>query len=191
MKFDPEKHHRRSIRLQGYDYTQAGAYFTTVCTYQRQLLFGEVVDGEMQLSQFGHIVQAEWLRTAIVRPNVELDEFIIMPNHIHGIIVLTDPPMATHRATHRVAPTAGCDASKERLIGPRSGSIGAILGQFKSIVSKRINVIRKATDTPIWQRDYHDHIIRDERALNNIRQYIAENPLRWADDPENPTRTST
>ena len=140
----------------------------------------------MQLSPFGLVVETEWLQTAVVRPNVELDEFVIMPNHVHGIIVLTN----TVGATRRVAPTTRRNAPTNLPNGPTSGSIGAIIGQFKSIVTKGINAIRDASGTPVWQRDFHDRIIHDEESLNNIRQYIAENPLRWGQDPENPTRIS-
>ena len=88
MKFDPQKHHRHSIRLKGYDYTQSGAYYVTIVVYQRQHLFGEVVNGEMQLNELGQIARDEWFKTAILRPYVELheDEFVVMPNHVHGII---------------------------------------------------------------------------------------------------------
>ena len=106
MPYDPYKHHRQSARLKGYDYTQAGAYFVTVCTYKRQPLFGKIVDGQMQLSLLGQLVYAEWQKTAVVRPNVFLDAFVVMPNHLHGIIVIFLNETTHVGATRRVAPTS-------------------------------------------------------------------------------------
>jgi putative transposase len=190
-----ENHHRHSIRLAEYDYRQDGAYFVTMCVYQRACLFGDVVGDEMMLSTLGCIVLEEWERTAIHRTYVILDEFVVMPNHVHGIIVIDhgadgvgatrrvaqfDPTSipnvpASGRATHRVAPT-----------GPAAGSIGAIIGQFKSISAKRINRVRETPGAPVWQRNYYEHVIRDEKSLNAIREYIQFNPARWAADNENP-----
>ena len=175
-----ELHRRRSIRLKGYDYTQPGAYFVTICTHGRAMLFGRVVDGEMALNAYGEIVREEWFRTAQVRPYVELfpDEFVVMPNHIHGIVWIVG-------ATRRVAPTNGHPH------GPVPGSLGAIIGQFKSIVTKRINALRGTPGAPVWQRNYYEYIIRTERALDAIRRYIAANPLRWDLDRYNPAATGT
>jgi len=169
--YDPQRHHRHSIRLQGYDYTQPGAYFVTICTHGRAPLFGAVVDGEMRLNTYGRIVHDEWFKTAQLRPYVVLyeDEFVVMPNHIHGIIWIVD----NVGATRRVAPTDNLPN------GPVPGSIGAIVGQFKSAVTRRINQRRGAPGARVWQRNYYEHIIRTERALNAIRRYIIENPLRW------------
>ena len=178
--YDPARHHRRSIRLKGYDYTQPGAYFITLCTHDRAHLFGEVVDGEMRLNEWGEIVRDEWFKTAQVRPYVQLrdDEFVVMPNHIHGIIwIVGDVGVG---ATRRVAPTTPR--------GPAPQSIGAIIGQFKSAVTKRMNELRNTPGALVWQRNYYEHIIRNERALNAIRQYIEENPLRWELDRYNPDR---
>ncbi|MBC7263399.1 MAG: transposase [Chloroflexi bacterium] len=178
--YDPQKHHRRSIRLKGYDYTQPGAYFITLVAHQHEMLFGEVVDGEMILSEYGRIVAEEWERTALVRPYVQLDEFVVMPNHIHGIVWIVDDAVG---ATRRVAPTANGYPT-----GLVSKSLGAIVAQFKSIVTKRIAKTRGAPGTPVWQRNYWEHIIRNEAALDRIREYILTNPLRWVLDRENPDR---
>ena len=207
MIYNPDLHHRQSIRLRYYDYADAGGYFVTICTHERDCLFGEVVNGEMRLNEAGQAVWDEWHQTEIVRQNLVLDEFVIMPNHFHGILFIDDgvgatrwvardsPDVATTigmtdrrvtglkgtqsraqmRATHRVAPT-----------GPASGSIGAIIGQFKSIVTKRINALRSNPGCPVWQRNYYEHIIRNEHDLLNIRRYIAENPLKWEQDENNP-----
>jgi putative transposase len=176
MKFDPQEHYRRSIRLKGYDYSQAGAYFVTIVTWQRECLFGEITDGEMMLNEIGEIVREEWERTAAVRLNVELGEYVIMPNHVHGILVFVDDDVG---ATRRVAPTSST---------LQSGSLGAIMAQFKSIVTKRINGLQNVSGRPIWQRNYYEHIIRNERDMDRIARYIESNPLRWTDDDENPNR---
>jgi len=172
MKFDPQIHHRRSIRLKGYDYTQPGAYFVTIVAWQRECLFGDIKNGEMQWNEFGQIVREEWLKTAQIRPNVEIheDEFIVMPNHLHGIIWIVG-------ATGPVAPTQ----NKKTLI---PNSLGAIVGQFKTASAKRINVLRDARGIPVWQRNYHEHIIRNERELENIWKYIDANPANWENDEE-------
>lgn len=179
MKFDPKIHHRRSIRLKGYDYSQDGAYFVTIVAWQREMLFGEILDGDVVLNDFGKIIQEEWEQTAIVRPNVELGEYVVMPNHFHGILVFINDDAYTVGATRRVAPT------KTTL---KSGSLGAVMGQFKSIVTKRINRLRGVEGVPVWQRNYYEHIIRNEKEMDRITRYIESNPTQWADDDENPNR---
>jgi putative transposase len=183
MPYDPNRHHRRSIRLKGYDYSQAGAYFITLCTQDRACLFGKVVNGEMRLNDAGRMVLAEWHRLPERFPQVVLDAFVVMPNHVHGILVITDPA-STVGATTRVAPTR---------VAP---TVGNIIGAFKSRVT--VEYIRgvKTSGWPpfrgrLWQRNYYEHIIRNERALNAIRRYILENPLRWHLDRENPARTAS
>jgi len=182
LKFDSQKRHRRSIRLKGYDYTQPGAYFVTLVTYDRVPLFGEIVNGEMQLNPLGEIARAEWFQTAVIRPYVVLhpDEFVAMPNHVHGIIWIVDDTVGAQR---RCAPT-------DRAVGGATptnvipGSLGAIVRSFKSATTKRINVLRGASGDSIWQRNYYEHIIRSERALNAIRRYILNNPAKWTKDAE-------
>ncbi|RMF82454.1 MAG: transposase [Chloroflexi bacterium] len=183
--YNPDKHHRRSIRLPDYDYRNDGAYFVTIVTKDRTCLFGDVVNDAMRLNVLGIFVAEEWLRTAIVRPYVELDAFIIMPNHLHGIIILHDvPKRESVGATRRVAPTT---ETPHKPKGPASGSIGAIIGQFKSAATKRINAHRDTPGAALWQRNYYEHIIRDLDDLNRIRAYIAANPAQWAVDRENPS----
>uniref|UniRef100_A0A7C4RTW2 Transposase n=1 Tax=Desulfatirhabdium butyrativorans TaxID=340467 RepID=A0A7C4RTW2_9BACT len=169
-----EKYHRRSIRLAGYDYSRAGAYFITVCTHDRICLFGDIMDGEMRLNDIGRIVHDEWLHTADIRPNVELDAFVVMPNHFHGIIVLHG------RGTLQRAPTV------EQFGKPTSNTIPTIVRLFKSAVTKRINEMRGSPGVPIWQRNYYEHVIRKDESLNRIREYIMTNPIHWDDDEENP-----
>jgi len=287
MRFDPERHCRRSMRLKGYDYSQAGAYFVTICTQGRACLFGEVVDGEMRLNDAGRMVVAEWERLPALFPNVVLDAFVVMPNHIHGIVILTDPAddatdgataigatisgattggaatggATTGGATTRVAPTtAGDDADPvgaglvpalSTMAGDDATPVGAglvpapstpalsvpapsvptpsmpapstpalsvpapsvpvpstpapstpalstpaptlgdVIGAFKSRVTvEYIRGVKTFGWTPfdrrLWQRNYYEYIIRHEETLNCIRRYIAENPIRWAFDRENP-----
>ena len=179
-RYDPNRHRRRSIRLKEWDYTQPGAYFVTICSHTRAPLFGRVVDGDMVLNEYGEIVRACWREIPDHFPHVELDAFVVMPNHIHGIIVIVDHIVgATHASPlpENVPPR-----------GPASGSLGAIVGSFKSTVTKRINIGRGTPGAPVWQRNYYEHIIRNDRALNAIRHYITENPLRWHLDRYNPER---
>ena len=196
MKYDPKMHDRRSIRLPGYDYASPGSYFITVCTHQRELLFGDVMAGQMRRNALGDIVHAEWYATERVRPEVRLDAFVVMPNHLYGILEIIDvgatrrvahADAGCDRATHRVAPTAG---ARIRPHGPAPGSIAAILGQIKSLTKKAINKTRGTPGRPVWQPNYREHVIRNEKELQRIREYICNNPLRWPSDRENPARQS-
>ncbi len=166
---------RRSNRLQGYDYSLAGAYFVTVVTYQWEMLFGNVVAQEMRLTKYGEIVQSCWLSLPSHFPHVNLDEFAIMPNHIHGIIFLREGDVrARHASPVRTA------------AGFVPGSLGATVASFKSAATKRINKERGTPGARLWLRNYHDRVIRNQEELENIREYIVANPLRWAEDEENP-----
>jgi REP element-mobilizing transposase RayT len=176
-KYDPYIHHRHSIRLKGYDYSQAGAYFVTMVTQGREPFFGEVVEGEMRLNRYGEIVCEEWERTPEIRPEVELGAYVVMPNHVHGILIFHAGGVFTVGATRRAAPTT------KTLI---SGSLGAIMAQFKSIVTKRINTLRNTPGETIWQRNYYDHILRNQQDLELTWLYIETNPARWGTDRENP-----
>ncbi len=191
MKFDPETHHRRSIRLKGYDYTQAGAYFVTLVTWKRAKLFGEIVDGEMHLNEFGKVVREEWFRTAGLRPNVELhdDEFVVMPNHVHGILWIVEASQpAAVRARRRRALTDGhsLEDTAERFGKPVAGSLATLIRSYKSAVTYHINAIRETRTAPVWQRNYYEHIVRDEKELKNIWDYIDINPVRWPEDQLHP-----
>jgi REP element-mobilizing transposase RayT len=177
MVRDLGQHHRRSIRLKGYDYSQAGAYFVTVCTQDRACLFGDVVDGAMRLNEVGQIVGACWRMIPGHFPNTELDGFVVMPNHVHGIIVITQRNLV--RATH-------ASPLQQPPRGLQCQSISAIIGSFKSAATKRIHALPRFANLPIWQRNYYEHIIRNEESLNHIRQYILDNPAWWAFDRDNP-----
>ncbi len=178
MKYDLGIHRRRSIRLKGYDYSQAGGYFVTICVQNRECVFGEIRDEEVRLSSIGEIVQQEWLRTPIIRPHVELDKFVIMPNHIHGIIIIH----GAGRGTSRRAPTM------ERFGKPTHDSLSTIIRGFKSATTKRVNEFRGIPGQQLWQRNYHEHVIRDEKDYRAIQEYIVNNPLQWYYDQENPER---
>jgi len=159
MKYQPNKYHRRSIRLKGYDYAQAGAYFVTICTWQHQSFLGEVVRGEMQLSDYGKVAQFHWHNLLQHHQHLELDEFIVMPNHLHGILILKDD--TTCKKRH---------------------GLPEIIRGFKTFAARRINKIRNLTGISVWQRGYYEHIIRHEISLMAIRQYIVNNPLSWNKD---------
>jgi len=175
MKYDPQNHHRHSIRLKDYDYSQAGGYFITICTHNRECLLGEIENGQMMLNEYGRIVMREWSKTDKIRTDVQLDNFVVMPNHIHGIIVIC-------RGVLQYAPTEYTPSSFK----PPSQTIGAIVRGFKSAVAKQINRLRNTLGAPVWQRNYYEHIIRNEKELNHLREYIINNPLQWELDRENP-----
>lgn len=169
----------------------------TLCTFRRVCLFGEVVGGDRHVSSLGLLVEAEWLRTAQLRSGVELDAFVVMPNHFHGIIVLSgkngsDSGDTMVGATRRVALAADNATRDARpLQGARSGSLGAIISQIKSMTTKRAATVDPLALGTLWQRSYDEHIIRNEASLARLRDYILANPARWAKDqlhPDNPSR---
>ena len=178
VKFDPQKHRRRSIRLQGYDYSQAGAYYVTIVTYHRDCLFGEIVNKEMILNDFGKIADECWRAIPDHFPCVELGAVVIMPNHAHGIIVITDDRRGTiYRAPTRAPIT-------EKFGKPTIGSLPTIVRTYKAAVTRRIG--HELNATGIWQHNYYEHIIRDENDLQNKTDYINANPSLWNEDDNNP-----
>ena len=185
MKFDPQKHHRHSIRLQGYDYTQSGAYFVTLVTYQRNVLFGEIIDGEVKLNRKGEIVQEEWFASVDIRKEIRLhpEEFVVMPNHIHGIVWIE------YDDYHDVGANGRSPLPDRPPLRPqmKPRSLGSFIAGFKSSVTKRIR--DELNETGIWQRNYYERIIRDEKELDAIRRYIEANPLNWSEDDENPLKS--
>jgi putative transposase len=250
MKYNPEIPGRRSLRLKDYDYTQPGAYFVTIVAWGRECLFGRVVDGEMRLSAAGRIVEAEWRRLGRQFPNTRLDAFVLMPNHVHAIIIIhenaavgatrstqTDPSSRTegsptrHNQTdlssrtegspdnvgatrhtqtegspanvgatrhYQTDPLSTTEGSPDnvgatrhkqtegspagRPKGPGAGSLGAVIGQFKSRATRRIWSLAEYERVPIWQRNYYEHIIRSEAEWKRIYEYIENNPVRWEED---------
>ncbi|PZR94484.1 MAG: transposase [Candidatus Chloroheliales bacterium] len=167
-RYDPERHHRHTIRWQQWDYRRVGAYFVTIVSYGREPLFGTITNGQVSLSPYGEIVQAEWLSSPSARSNIELDEFIIMPNHLHGIIWITEQG----------------DEGRSTM----AWSLGAMVGGFKGAATKRINELRGTPRVPVWQRNYYERVIRDERELAATQQYIINNPAQWDEDDENPSK---
>jgi putative transposase len=187
MKYNPDIHHRRSIRLKGYDYSQAGAYFVTICICNKECLLGDIVDGEMRLSNYGNIAKKCWDDLPNHYSYIGLDAFIIMPNHVHGIIVidyivgagfkparfkpaLLDNHVVNNRAGLKPAPTT------------KYYGLPEIVRAFKTFSSRQINRVRNTPGVPVWQRNYYEHIIRNESELYKIREYIVGNSLNWKDD---------
>ena len=178
MKTNPKIQRRRSIRLRGYDYTQPGAYFVTICAHGHDWLFGKISQTEMILNKFGEIVQEEWFKSSQIRHEIEMDQFVVMPNHIHGIVVITEMDRdVTGRGARPCAPT-GVAVRKPK-------SLGAFIAGFKSAATKRINEWRNTPDQPVWQRNYYEHIIRNDGSLKRIQEYIITNPMRWQFDRDN------
>ena len=159
---------RRSIRLQKYDYSQSGSYFVTVCTQHRECLLGDIVNEDMVLNVTGKMVLDVWAQLPMRFPTIELDEFIIMPNHVHGIINIQTGISETGAASS--APT-----------------LGQIVRMFKSVSAIAVNKILNRKNKPLWQRNYYERIIRNEEECNRTREYIFNNPAQWASDENNIT----
>jgi REP element-mobilizing transposase RayT len=175
VKYNPEFHRRRSIRLKGYNYSQAGAYFVTICSYKKELIFEDIM--------VASIINKQWQNLPQNFSSIRLDEFVIMPNHIHFILWIKNVG-ATLAVAHKNKTT------NKRAGASPAPTLGDIVGAFKSMVSTEYlkwinqnNVERSAT---LWQRNYYEHIIRNEESLNRIREYIINNTLKWEDDIENP-----
>ncbi len=174
---------RKSIRLKDYDYSREGAYFITICTYNRECILGNITDGEMILNQFGKIVLECWNNLTTRYTNIELDKFVVMPNHVHGIIKIIDNVGTIHEL-----PLQGKDCMNQQ-IERRRMLIPKVVGYFKMNAAKQINIMRNTPGIPFWQKNYYEHIIRNVDKLNKIREYIHHNPLKWHLDRENPERT--
>ncbi len=218
MKDSSKKHNRKYIRLVEYDYSFPNWYYITICTHERINLFGEINNGKMILNELGNVVEEEWLQTKEIRKYVDLDYYIIMPNHLHGIIIIEQsiengkgelnsptgddsgsiqyvstknnfisPSHTTENvgATRRVAQNKD-DGAIQRIAPTKQtlipNSLGSIIGQFKSSVTKRLRELSGNSDLIIWQRNYYEHIIRNEIDLQNVRKYITLNPLKWKID---------
>ncbi len=157
-------------RLSSYDYSAPGAYFVTINTHGRANLFGKVIDGKMRLNNWGMIVQEEWWRTPALRPEVSLDQFVLMPNHLHGIVII-------NWSHSYLAPASETDLGARLTRLPRT--LGSIIAGFKSASTKRIRLLSERTELRIWQSRFYEHVIRTEQSLRQIRQYIVDNPARW------------
>ena len=174
----PPESRRRSIRIPGYDYTQWGSYFVTLCAWQNHCSFGSVVGGALQLSEIGRRVEACWEAIPAHFSSVELDEFIVMPNHVHGILMLS--PSSSAESNPIVSTPV------ERFGHPVAGSVPTIIRSFKAAATRDVRRFLQRSDFVVWQRNYYEHVVRDENALVRIRQYIIDNPARWEFDPYNP-----
>lgn len=185
MRYNPSKQYRRSIRLKGYDYSQAGAYFVTIRTGQGECVLGNVVHGETKCSPIGKIAERFWHEIPEHFPYIELDEFKVMPNHVHGIILIwgdENQKAAIRRVVQLNDPTRNYFS----MISPKKKTLSVIVRTYKGAVTTRCRT--NAFKNFKWQQNYYEHIIRNERSLNRIRAYIATNPQRWELDRENPER---
>ena len=178
---------RRTIRLPGFDYTRPRAYFVTICAHDRACLFGDVVDGAARLNEFGEIVREEWGRSAEIRAELTIDAYVIMPNHFHGIVMID---VGAHGARpSNMGDRVNRAHGRAPLRPPKS--LGSFIAGFKSISTKRINLLRHLPAQQVWQRNCFEHVIRNDADLAAIRDYIAGNPARWADDENHSECVST
>ena len=202
MKYNPQIHHRRSIRLQDYDYSSEGAYFVTMCTQNRECLFGEIVNGQMILNEYGKIVEQCWNDLPNHYDNIALDAYVIMPDHFHGIIFIVGAIQESFNASVNSVDSVNAVDSinsvgaihelprlkqrqQQRQQQRRKMLLPKIVGRFKMNSAKKINQMRNTPGISVWQRNYYEHIIRDEKSLENIRNYIINNPLQWYYDNNN------
>ena len=176
--YDPQTHHRHSVRLPGHDYAGGGVYFLTICAHAKKSLFGRVVDGQMRINRLGRVVQRQWSRTIMLRPRVQQNAFVVMPNHVHAVVSIQQD----HAGTARRAPTP-------QFGRPMSRALSTIVRSFKSAATKQIRQMLKSPGIVVWQRNYYEHIVRSDDELSRIRWYVQTNPERWHLDLENPDRT--
>jgi REP element-mobilizing transposase RayT len=214
-RYDPERHHRRSIRLDGYDYRGGGGYFITIVTQDRGCVFGDVVNGAMRLNAAGQMAQTVWNELPAYYSGVDIDAFVIMPNHIHGIAVVApavgvgaapcgrpdpcrrpapDDDGQPHAIDHPLPPGppqgVACREGQPQGVAPTL-SLADVVHRYKTMTTKRyVDGVRQSGWAPfpgrLWQRNYYEHIIRNEESMRRFRQYILDNPARWPDDAENP-----
>ena len=197
-QYNPKIHHRRSIRLKGYDYTQAGFYFITICCEDRIFRFGNIDHGKMILNEFGRIAYNEWVKLPERYPNIDLDVFQIMPNHLHGIIVIPVGATLAVAPLNSVAPLDAVvsmdhDIDKNRARVNRAPMVGDIVGAYKSMVANGCLKIYKSKNElmgKLWQRNYWEHVIRDDVAYHRISEYIINNPIKWMNDKFNPDQNN-
>jgi REP element-mobilizing transposase RayT len=211
MSYNPEIHKRKSIRLKGYDYSQEGLYFITLCCQNRECLFGQIHNGSMILNDAGKMIENEWLNLENRFPNIELHEFIVMPNHFHGILKIVGAALVAAQSTQSTLVAAQSTPVRAALVDAQSTlavaqnemetqtiegqpqgiaptkTIGDMMGAFKSITTVEYirgvkNLGWKPFDGKIWQRNYYEHIIRNEQSYQNISNYIINNPAKWQDD---------
>lgn len=190
-KFTPDIHHRRSIRLNDYDYSQAGAYFVTACNQGRESLLGEVMDGEMILNDAGRMVEQWWLELNNKFPDIKTDTFMVMPNHFHGIIMIVGAALKPAQNDTVGAALCGRPGFTEGQPHGVAPTLGTIMDWYKTMTTNEyIRHVKQDNWLPfpgkLWQRNYHERVIRNDEELNRVREYIMHNPARWAEDEDNP-----
>jgi REP element-mobilizing transposase RayT len=191
MTSGPDLPQRKSIRLQGFEYAQAGAYFVTICTQGKRCLLSSIVGKSVELTLAGEIVRAVWNSLPERFPRLVLDEFVIMPNHLHGVLGLVGAGLAPPAVNPGKDPANMAKAAPPgAATTARNYSLPDVMGAFKSISTIQVNKRLQRKGIPLWQRSYYEHIIRKGEDLRKIQQYILENPLNWALDTENPHRSS-
>jgi len=174
---------RRTIRLPYYDYTDAGAYFVTVCVTQHRCILGEIRDTDVALSRMGQIALAIWEELPAHFSEVHLDQFVVMPNHIHGILFIKNESQNNEQSASVRTQHAASLRRPVRTFGPlQAGELGTIVRSYKSAVTRQVNLLRQTPGHTFWQKKYYEHVIRDESDLDRIREYIVTNPSRWAED---------
>jgi REP element-mobilizing transposase RayT len=188
MPYEPKIHHRRSIRLKLYDYSARGWYFVTICVQEKEHLLAEVGDGGMRLNEAGQIVQRAWQILPARFPGISLDDHVVMPNHFHGIVQFVGAVLAPpgNEVGAVLAPPRRHGTASHQGAASSAPTLGAVVRAFKSLSAIAVNALLSRQGRPLWQRNYYEHIIRDERELWMIREYIRTNPQRWGFDRENP-----
>jgi len=184
--YDPKEHHRRSIRLSGFDYAQAAVYFVTICTHENRCVLGRVVGDAIVLSASGEVAQACWCAIREHSPDVFLDEFALMPNHLHGLLALGVASPAKRDTPYRVDPLLPSSRTVTPTPALQPDSVSALMGSFKSAVTRQVNRAKGTPGAPLWHRNYYERIVRDDKELKAVREYIRGNPIRWSLDRLNP-----
>jgi REP element-mobilizing transposase RayT len=180
MPNNPSKRDRRTIRLKNRDYSAAGMYFVTVCTHGRACILGKVVDSKMELNAYGKIVEVEWIRSSKIRSEIRSNIYQVMPNHFHAIVEIAEKPIGLNGVTDVVG------AHGRAPLRRKPKSLSSLMAGFKSSVASKINGLRHTPGMPVWQRNYYEHIIRNENELRQIGEYVIHNVLKWELDAENP-----
>ncbi|MCB5270458.1 MAG: hypothetical protein LHW56_01280 [Candidatus Cloacimonetes bacterium] len=196
IMFDPQIHHRKSIRLKGFNYSLEEGYFITICSHEKKCLFGRVEQGEMRLNEFGETVESEWLKSAIIRKEIVLDEYVVMPNHFHAIVFFRRDvgydaqnqqigPNSQNIYEDPAAQPEGSGFSPQTpTLGLKKKSLGSLMAGFKTGVTSQVRKLGYQGD--LWQRNYYEHVIRNEEDFYSIKDYIMHNPANWAKDTINP-----
>ncbi len=175
-------YHRKSLRLPFHDYAGGGFYFITLCIEQRACLLGEIRESQVILNNIGEIIEEEWNKTPALRAEISLDAYVIMPNHFHAIVALNSSRQTNaFVGAHGSAPLSGRHPFR------KAKSLSTLIAGFKGITSKHINSLRETPGAKVWQRNFHERVIRNEAELEKIRDYIMKNPANWNTDEENPT----